>query len=275
MIDTPGFDDTYRGDEEILRDVAETFADLYKSGITVGAVIYLHRITDVRLQQGALRSISIFREIIGREKYPSLVLATTRWDEIDHMVARMRETELRTQPHFWGGLIRGGATVMSLDNKTYTARQIMDEAISLVSSGPLKIQQEMVTEQRPFKATPAMLALESFSFLTKINQEYMNGYITIPEYITKFKRWMQDAGHSRPDSLFATYGGDVAAILLGVAHTALIGYGVTGAVEGIILSAVAEALRHFFAWDLKAVCAPGLMGRNRPKSNDAVPKRVC
>ncbi len=49
IIDTPGFDDTERSDTEILTEISRLLALQYEIGMKLKGVIFLHRITDVRI----------------------------------------------------------------------------------------------------------------------------------------------------------------------------------------------------------------------------------
>jgi hypothetical protein len=151
LVDTPGFDDAHKEAHEILAEIAEDLAGIYRSGIPIGAVIYLHRISDNRLQRGALRSISILREIVGRQKLPSVVFATTWWDSVNEATGAKREAELSKQGNYWGSFIKGGAKVMRHNQGETSARDIMEEAIRRATWEPLQIQNEMVTEMMSFK----------------------------------------------------------------------------------------------------------------------------
>ena len=42
LFDTPGFDDTYRGDADILASLAENLSASYKNNLKLSRVIYLH-----------------------------------------------------------------------------------------------------------------------------------------------------------------------------------------------------------------------------------------
>lgn len=50
FIDTPGFDDTHRTDAQVLDQVGSCLGSNYADGVKINGVIYLHRITDNRMQ---------------------------------------------------------------------------------------------------------------------------------------------------------------------------------------------------------------------------------
>lgn len=241
-MDTPGFDDTHTEDAEILTEIADDLAGPYKSGIPIGAIIYLHRISDPRLQRGALRSISILREIVGHSKFPSVIFATTWWEGVNSVRAAQREAEISRQGNYWGAFIKAGAKVMRHDDGETSAHKIMNEAIRRSTPEPLKIQKEMVTHGMPLKDTSAMLALEYFGFLEKLQNDYAKGRISISEYAIAIRDWMQRK-KDEDASFWKKHGTDVISVVTTVAQTVLMGFvgGGMGGVEGIILGVIAEA----------------------------------
>jgi hypothetical protein len=208
-------------------------------------MVYVHRITDVRIQRGALRSISVLREMVGRDKFPSLVLATTWWDHVDQKRGGEREAELMNTPNFWGSMIKMGAKVMRHDNKFQSAREILNEAISRATANPLKIQEEMVVERRPFKETSAMVALESFDFLDKLQHDYSKGRITIPEMMATVEGWIQQRNPRTPSSVWGEYGRPATEILMAVAQTMLVNF--RGGLDQVILATIAGIVQRYFA----------------------------
>jgi hypothetical protein len=66
LVDTPGFDDTERSDLDILRDVAFWLASVYTKEARLAGIIYLHRISDVRLGGQALENLRCSNSSAGR-----------------------------------------------------------------------------------------------------------------------------------------------------------------------------------------------------------------
>ncbi|KAJ1334959.1 hypothetical protein MN608_01691 [Microdochium nivale] len=64
LIDTPGFDDmlpgSTRSDTEELKDIAFFLAQTYGRAIRLAGIIYLHRITDMRISGSALKNLAMF-----------------------------------------------------------------------------------------------------------------------------------------------------------------------------------------------------------------------
>lgn len=99
LIDTPGFDDTNRSDTVVLGDIAFWLANAYSRNMQLAGIIYLHRITDVRMQGSALRNLRMFKELCGRDELRAVILATTHWthgegNSVPEEVGRARVEEL-------------------------------------------------------------------------------------------------------------------------------------------------------------------------------------
>lgn len=101
LIDTPGFDDTTRSDAEVLGEIATWLGASYQQHILLHSIIYLHRITDRRMQGAARKNIRMFRQLCGNDDALSKVhLVTTMWDQVDESVGLRREKELVATTEF-------------------------------------------------------------------------------------------------------------------------------------------------------------------------------
>lgn len=79
LLDTPGFDDTTRLDSVVVKDIAYWLTGAYTKKVQLAGILYLHRITNVRMQSSALRNLRLFNELCGSNNLKSVVLATTHW----------------------------------------------------------------------------------------------------------------------------------------------------------------------------------------------------
>src|SRR5207249_2436104 len=94
LIDTPGFDDTYKSDTEVLREIAGYLSVAYSNKVKLTGIIYLHRITDPRIQGSAMRNLRMFKKLCGSDSLGKVVLATTWWGKVDAEIGANREKEL-------------------------------------------------------------------------------------------------------------------------------------------------------------------------------------
>ena len=146
LIDTPGFDDTYRSDTEILREIADWLAQAYQFQVRLTGIIYLHRITDVRIGGSGMKNLRMFRKLCGEQGLGSVVLATTMWSLCPAADARRREDQLVNQNDLWKFLVGRGARVFRQDDGAVSGQKIIDYLINRAQPVTLDIQREMVDQ---------------------------------------------------------------------------------------------------------------------------------
>lgn len=111
LVDTPGFDDTNRSDNEVLSEIAAWLTTSYNNQIRLSGIIYLHRISDIRMQGSAKKNLFMFKKLCGQKALKNVILATTMWDRISEAEGEARENELTTTPDFWGWMVSQGSKV--------------------------------------------------------------------------------------------------------------------------------------------------------------------
>ncbi|KAL8838918.1 MAG: hypothetical protein Q9170_001955 [Blastenia crenularia] len=163
LVDTPGFDDTFMTDAQVLEELATWLSTTYKSKRLLSGIIYLHPITDVRMRGSATQSLQIFDRLVGPDSFHNILLVTTMWDLLpDKSVGESREESLRDQ--FWRPLIeRGCITARSLGDRK-SALEVMekvafDPRMAVTSGAPLTIQKEIVDGHKSLEHTSAGEAL--------------------------------------------------------------------------------------------------------------------
>ncbi|KAF2745783.1 hypothetical protein M011DRAFT_446330 [Sporormia fimetaria CBS 119925] len=155
LIDTPGFDDTYRTDSDILREVAQWLNTAYKKNIQLTGIIYLHRISDTRVGNAAFKNLRMFKKLCGNDGLASVVLATTMWSGINAAAEADREAELLKTPTFWKEMIERGSKVFRHDRGRKTASDIVSYLIQKRRPVTLDIQKEMVDQKKKLVDTGA------------------------------------------------------------------------------------------------------------------------
>ena len=157
LIDTPGFDDTNKSDDEVLRTLYTWLKTNYTCGRKLNAIFYLHNITDKRMRGSSLNNLYAFKRLCGNGFFSSVLLGTTSWRAViplDNEGAIARESELKTTDDFRKKMISGGATACRIpDTRTEALKLLMQMA----GKGPrvLQIQSEVVDQGRSFEATSA------------------------------------------------------------------------------------------------------------------------
>ena len=158
IMDCPGFDDTTRSDAEILKEIAEQLSAVRLLGYNLKGIIYLHRITDNRMPGSAIRSLDLFKELIGENALSNVVLATTMWSEMkDIEKANERDSELREE--YWDDMRRKGSATTRFDGTTASAEGIVSQLLGK-KSVVLKIQEQLVDQKMSLRQTAAGAFLE-------------------------------------------------------------------------------------------------------------------
>ena len=178
LIDTPGFDDTFRTDMEILRGIAEWLektlvilpfsrflitktCNRYQRGIQLSGILYLHRITDNRVPNSFLRNIELLRRLCGDGAFSNIRFVTTNWDLLtDQGEGEREEEELCSK--YWNHFIEGGSQVFRFQNTHLSAWKIIN---SLPMEGKATlIQKEMVDQLKSLSQTTAAESLFTWAF---------------------------------------------------------------------------------------------------------------
>ncbi|OCK99573.1 uncharacterized protein K441DRAFT_539515 [Cenococcum geophilum 1.58] len=153
IVDTPGFDDSARPDSEILDEISQFLAVQYLVGIELQGIIYLHRITDNRMQGSAFRYFQMFQRLCGEQAFGNVILLTTMWDQLpDEAVGYRREQELRKD--YWDMMEEKGSHIAIFDGSHEMAESIVLRLLGKAKV-TLDIQRELVDSNKPLGDTLA------------------------------------------------------------------------------------------------------------------------
>jgi hypothetical protein len=161
LIDTPGFDDTNRSDTEVLREIAKWLGASYKSKIKLHGIIYLHRITDIRMQGSAKKNFILFGQLCGEEPLKRVILVTTMWDKVPEEEGAKRERELIETRDFWGWMVQKGSSCRRHNNTEDSARDIVSFLSGHEDSITTDLQRQLVDENKSLDETAAGIGLQS------------------------------------------------------------------------------------------------------------------
>ncbi|KAH6918142.1 P-loop containing nucleoside triphosphate hydrolase protein [Coprinopsis sp. MPI-PUGE-AT-0042] len=162
LVDTPGFNDTYIDDSEILRRVAVWLASSYDSGMKLGGVMYLYDISAKRLTGSVHLNLKMFEKLCGSKAFDKIVIGTTKWSAAgDDHAALYRLAELKKE--YWAGLLDKGAKDLRIDNERESCKRGVNALLAAGSNQrqnevirrALKIQQELVEEEKLVPRTEA------------------------------------------------------------------------------------------------------------------------
>ena len=153
IVDTPGFNDTYKSDSEILKEITSFLTAQYQIGIPLKGIIYLHRITDNRMEGSARRHLEMFQALVGEEALSNVVLLTTMWDKLaDEVEGLDRDQELRER--WWNLMEDKGSTIDRFDGSRSMAEA---KVILLIEKDPvvLEVQKELRHSKKRLEDTAA------------------------------------------------------------------------------------------------------------------------
>lgn len=156
LIDTPGFDDTHRSDTQILKDIAYFLSAAYAKKVKLAGIIYLHRITDIRMTGTAAKNLSMFQLLCGTDSMSNVVLASTRWDDLKNEEGRERgkANEKQLKNTYWKPMLQDGSKMFRHDNTALSALNIVNYIMGLKQPAVLDIQRQIVDEKRTLDDTP-------------------------------------------------------------------------------------------------------------------------
>jgi hypothetical protein len=155
LIDTPGFDDTNRSDTQVLREIAGWLGDSYKNKILLHGIIYLHRITDIRMQGSAKKNLMMFRQLCGQDALKKVILVTTMWDKVPADEGARREAELINTPEFWGWMLGKGSSCHRHNNTEASVRSIVARLANHKAPITTDLQRQLVDEKKSLDQTSA------------------------------------------------------------------------------------------------------------------------
>ncbi|TDL18001.1 P-loop containing nucleoside triphosphate hydrolase protein [Rickenella mellea] len=157
LVDTPGFGGSSMSDTEVLRLIAKYLVT--SAGTKLAGVIYMHRISDSKVEGGTRRNFRMFQQLCGSEHLQQVVVVTTWWDQVNKQVAEQRERQLRESEALFKPMLNGGASLvrheMLQDNGYSSAQSVLDHLFLPRVAINVKLQTQLVVEKKPLPATDA------------------------------------------------------------------------------------------------------------------------
>jgi hypothetical protein len=158
LIDTPGLDATEETDLQVLEQWAYWLIKAYRAGLRISGVIYVQNISSPRLSGSSLLGLKVFKAVCGSELYSRMTMITTQWRRVESIpggqrVADNRVAELVDTPDFWGTPMRAGAKIEPVYGNQDSALKILNRFLHKRQDKILKLQREMVIENRTLYQT--------------------------------------------------------------------------------------------------------------------------
>jgi hypothetical protein len=149
LIDTPGFDDTNRSEINVLETIASFLEAECNGNLSLNGIIYMHRITDIRMGGASARNLRMFKSLCGEDNLASVLLVTSMWDNLlcqpnGQAEGEKREAELVEKREFWGAMTEKGAR---LERHNGTKERAMEIVRSMMGMGKMTtaIQEQLAT----------------------------------------------------------------------------------------------------------------------------------
>ena len=101
LMDTPGFDDTYLSDREILNNIATALADAFNDEAEIQGALYVHQVTEARMRGSGRKNLIMFLNVLGEKGMNHCRLVTTKWSKQDVDESEDRERELCEKKEMW------------------------------------------------------------------------------------------------------------------------------------------------------------------------------
>lgn len=194
LVDTPGFDDTYISDKDILDLVMKWLVDTYRKSIMISAILYVHNISQPRMQGSALRTFRIFRNLCGDDFSSKVALLTTFHDLYDQTQPELIASRLDELRHdeFFGSIIARGA-LMCKAPRTQEGGQSLICDITARLDIPLKVQEEVVDKKVRMEDTLAMKTM----FEMELERQRVEYEQKMDEARQEFARQIRDMEEKR------------------------------------------------------------------------------
>jgi hypothetical protein len=126
----------------------------YKNAQKLHGIIYLHRISDVRVGGVSKRNFSMFRKLCGNPSLKNVLIVTNMWDNVSEDVGEARETELANEDMFFKPALDNHAQLLRHNNTLDSARSILRQ---VTGNHPmsLDVQRELVEDHKDILQTAA------------------------------------------------------------------------------------------------------------------------
>ncbi|KAF8601790.1 hypothetical protein BDV93DRAFT_558185 [Ceratobasidium sp. AG-I] len=155
LFDTLGLDDTHMSDTEVLQRITGFLATSYQQGHELTGIIYLHRITDIRVGGISRRTFNVFRKLCGKESLSNVLIVTNMWSDPPTERELEREEELRSHLDFFQEALAKGATLVCREPKSPKSAQKIIRLLLKKQPTVMGFQRELVDEKKELSETGA------------------------------------------------------------------------------------------------------------------------
>ncbi|PVF99835.1 hypothetical protein CPB86DRAFT_796216 [Serendipita vermifera] len=150
FVDTPGFNDTTRLDDEIFGIIVDFINK--DSRVNLDTILWLHRISDNRANDMSPKYLEDILKTCNGRKMPHLILATTMWDEVN--IQRGEEREKQLEMEIWKNMTEKGCKIHRFAKTHESAWEILRN-VNAISRADILLSVEMTLKHRELKETEA------------------------------------------------------------------------------------------------------------------------
>ncbi|KIM75843.1 hypothetical protein PILCRDRAFT_13216 [Piloderma croceum F 1598] len=149
FLDTPTFGEHSYSSTDVLYQISQWLRQQGIGDLKLSTIIYLHRISDTRMDGSLLKNLQIFAKLLGPKAMPNIVIATTMWSKVSYEEGKRREDDLRRLLQV---MAANGCKIKRFDNTFESAWDIIGRN---TSTTPLSLQK--LSHQGWFRQTSRMV----------------------------------------------------------------------------------------------------------------------
>lgn len=174
-------------DVEIFKQIAFCLGQIYAQGVNLGGILYLHRITDIKIAGSTQRSFDTVKAICGPTGAKFTTLVTTMWDNLhvgkpQYQEACWREGQLCSNDRYWGWTHGQDSRSSRWMGTQASAHSILSELIRISDyhgSPVLQLQRELIDDRKDPDDTQAgqELLRHHVAELKKLRRELRNLHV--------------------------------------------------------------------------------------------------
>lgn len=170
LVDTPGFNDTELEDEDVYYMIIDWLKDFHEKGQKLSALLYLHPINKTRERGSDVRSLRIFKRLVGESNFSSILIGLTFHDQEDPEIAASRQRTLCESKDFWADMVAAGARVVRIPFDKNECLAIV-EAMAQKETITLQAEKELFEENKPVQEMTAMQEMQDHAELKLIRMK--------------------------------------------------------------------------------------------------------
>ncbi|KAF9043923.1 hypothetical protein BJ165DRAFT_1478665 [Panaeolus papilionaceus] len=132
LVDTPPFPLSMQDEKKIKKWMQKSLG----RNVTFHGILYLHRITDNRVNENPRTHFNTFQSLVGTRFHSRVALVTTMWDTLrDERIGARREQEIKSGE--WQDMVQQGSIIERHHNTPESVHAIIDKMISMSTPSTL------------------------------------------------------------------------------------------------------------------------------------------